>query len=532
MIFIDGTWLYYSLYERHIDRDIMTQKLGRDWQTEYVIDWSRLPTVACQALLRDKKSSWSAIMPVNNDHTNKNFALTPQQQSRPIEVSRVNVYSSMHRDTPHDSFRFQMFQNMMQAGFDVNMKETPAGRKGEKCVDIQLAVDMLYYATVPDAYDVALLLTGDRDFLPAVIRCRQKGRRIGLVSMRSASALAFEETPNLKDYDTIWLEDYIDQWARKITPGGRQQFSGSLKGTTAIHPPSAKRQISDYVITKVLSDFIAKSGEDRVSSRDVGRHLKDLVVGKRPLLKEVKEVFGGLYQFLVLSEVFVVEMDSRIRIRNFWVSNVPDAEISPSEDLSESEKEFLSAYKDLPEPTKEIAYEFTIADYDPNFSIPPGSPEALAEKFLNIDYSEFTVAELKDICRKNKLPVSGVKATLIKRIEDHMAEKKEAKNHIMDNVDPDRRLEMLVLEYLHATGGEASSRDVGRYLAANKASDQRLALEQGQRNVSALKEMKERYGSLLRFVERSELCNYYGKDASPVSHEFTVVAANDAQHLL
>lgn len=126
------------------------------------------------------------------------------------------VYSSMHRDTPENSSRYKMFSEMSKAGFDVSMLETVG--KGEKCVDIQLAVDMLYYATVPDAYDVALLLTGDRDFLPAIVRCRQKGRRVGLVTMRSGS-LAFEDTANLKDYDTIFLEDYIDEWiGAKNTP--------------------------------------------------------------------------------------------------------------------------------------------------------------------------------------------------------------------------------------------------------------------------------------------------------------------------
>jgi uncharacterized LabA/DUF88 family protein len=47
----------------------------------------------------------------------------------------------------------------------------------EKCVDTQMAVEMLHYATVPNAYDVAVLLTGDKDFLPAMTRTRQKGRK-------------------------------------------------------------------------------------------------------------------------------------------------------------------------------------------------------------------------------------------------------------------------------------------------------------------------------------------------------------------
>ena len=49
---------------------------------------------------------------------------------------------------------------MANANYDVHMMETIG--KGEKCVDIQLAVEMLHYATVPNAYDMAVLLSGDK----------------------------------------------------------------------------------------------------------------------------------------------------------------------------------------------------------------------------------------------------------------------------------------------------------------------------------------------------------------------------------
>ena len=55
----------------------------------------------------------------------------------------------------------------------------------EKCVDISLAVDMLHYATIPHALDVAVLVSGDRDFIPALVRTRQKGKRVAIASMRN-----------------------------------------------------------------------------------------------------------------------------------------------------------------------------------------------------------------------------------------------------------------------------------------------------------------------------------------------------------
>jgi len=39
----------------------------------------------------------------------------------------------------------------------------------EKCIDIALAVEMMHFATVPGAYDLAVLLSGDKDFMPAMV---------------------------------------------------------------------------------------------------------------------------------------------------------------------------------------------------------------------------------------------------------------------------------------------------------------------------------------------------------------------------
>jgi hypothetical protein len=54
----------------------------------------------------------------------------------------------------------RMFRDMATANYDVHMMETIG--KGEKCVDIQLAVEMLHYATTPNAFDMAVILTGDK----------------------------------------------------------------------------------------------------------------------------------------------------------------------------------------------------------------------------------------------------------------------------------------------------------------------------------------------------------------------------------
>jgi hypothetical protein len=62
-----------------------------------------------------------------------------------------------------------------------------------------------------------------------------------------------------------------------------------------------------------------------------------------------------------------------------------------------------------------------------------------------------------------------------------------------------KHLQELVKEYLHASGGRASSRDIGRYLAASKRENDNFAGP-----VSALTELKAGYGGLTSFFQANE----------------------------
>jgi len=76
----------------------------------------------------------------------------------------------------------------------------------EKGVDASLSTDLLWYA-LQNAYDKAILLSGDADFLPAVKRVRLLGKNIELWSFNNSLA------PELKtEADScVILDDYIDQ---------------------------------------------------------------------------------------------------------------------------------------------------------------------------------------------------------------------------------------------------------------------------------------------------------------------------------
>jgi hypothetical protein len=55
-------------------------------------------------------------------------------------------------------------------------------------------------------------MTGDKDFIPAMVKTRQLGKRVVLASMRSSCALDLvrEDLPT-KDFKIVWLDDHLDE---------------------------------------------------------------------------------------------------------------------------------------------------------------------------------------------------------------------------------------------------------------------------------------------------------------------------------
>jgi len=63
-------------------------------------------------------------------------------------------------------------------------------RPRRSCVDVALATKMLYFAALPAAYDVAVLVTGDQDYVPVVRAVRSLGKRTMLASFLEVDACA------------------------------------------------------------------------------------------------------------------------------------------------------------------------------------------------------------------------------------------------------------------------------------------------------------------------------------------------------
>ncbi len=122
---------------------------------------------------------------------------------------------------------------------------------------------MLHYATVPDAYDVAVLVTGDKDFMPAMIRTRQKGKKVCLASMRnSCNYDLLNPSSHVRDLDVIFLEDYLHDL---IVPDQRLL---DLEKSSPISPDD---------ICEVICG-LAEAAGGTITSREVGRQLKRVIL--------------------------------------------------------------------------------------------------------------------------------------------------------------------------------------------------------------------------------------------------------------
>ena len=379
-LLIDGTWLYYSLYERRGPECPIARRFGRDWPLRYTVNWAQLPQLVESHLQRQ---------------LGKNDATTTD-----VTVTSSTVFTSYKADTSPISWRFKMFEGMKRAGYRVHMMETLG--KLEKCVDIALAVELLHAEC-----DIALLLTGDKDFLPAMIRARTPHKKqLGLVSIRGSCNRALYEPPKgeLLDFGVIWLEDYMEDLL-VLREGGHDpgRRSGDSSSATAL---------SLFTIMKILNDYIERSGVGKVNSRDVGRYLKFLRTGPSTVSEELKKSHGGLRQMLrVLPDVYTITFpdEDAEEDKAFWIELTDTAgerlaQVAQSTVLTTADKEFLERYTLQPLEDKQVAYWYTLqgeqttteSQQQTGIVVPQAIP----------DYSSWTVVQLKEFCRERNLPVS------------------------------------------------------------------------------------------------------------------------------
>ena len=229
MVFIDGMWLYRN-----------TPKLGEKFgSAEFHVDYGKLPLVLSSQVgahlsvptLDTVRTYLFASYPKNYDVTDEDvvqrqldfFAMLKEEFHYEVELFPINFRGRHIRRedrSPTDKFEPE-----------------------EKCVDVALATAMLYFAAIPYAYDVAIAVIGDRDYMPVLQHVRRLGKRVGIASIKGACASEYsvaEDTAKLRDMDIIWLDDVLDQivlrFERQLLECQDPRHRGDRKVWTTFRP--------------------------------------------------------------------------------------------------------------------------------------------------------------------------------------------------------------------------------------------------------------------------------------------------------
>jgi hypothetical protein len=308
----------------------------------------------------------------------------------------------------------------------------------------------------------------------------------------------------LRDRETLYAYSLPDQ--SEIGPS-RNVINRSNSDT------QSKLTITLPVIQKVIDDFVQQSKCERIASTDLQRYLDHLKVHENSsLLNEINGMYGNLLQ-LVKSAHYDIELDETsetywIRLSNIHrVGNNTDQVHS-----SETDRNFLSKYTFEPLlQNRKWWYRDTLSTLLESSS-DSNDVKSTTGTGVSAQYSKMTVTELKNVCRQMGLTVSGTKTILLERIQGYLEGNKSTVGDMNENGDlsnqmitPEKAefdeqlyskyLIDLVEEYLHAKGGTADSRDLGRYLTFNKSPS-----HDGK---NALQQLKAMYGSLNAFVTKN-----------------------------
>ena len=96
------------------------------------------------------------------------------------------VFDARKRVPEKNDKTLEMHDRLKDQGFRVIARESivfrTEGKPEQKEVDVSMACEMLEHALL-DHYDVAIVVSGDRDFVPAIQRVQAAGKRVEVAAL-------------------------------------------------------------------------------------------------------------------------------------------------------------------------------------------------------------------------------------------------------------------------------------------------------------------------------------------------------------
>lgn len=186
-VFIDGTWLWHNVMT--LNQTVLRQ-LSKTLNKKVKLNIGLLPSTLINRLdpqLILTKTILTASLPVNVNYRDTEtlskrqhfFHLLRDEYQFTLDLYSIDFHG--HRLCKKD-----------RQGVNWEPKE--------KCVDISLATNLLYYA---NDYDQAIVITGDKDFTPAIEKAIKMGKKLRIASFRSSCH------SDLEKYPIFWLDDLV-----------------------------------------------------------------------------------------------------------------------------------------------------------------------------------------------------------------------------------------------------------------------------------------------------------------------------------
>lgn len=183
MLFVDALWLHQQLRYR---LDETFNDAG------YRFDYRDLPLVLARELGK-------------------------QMRRTKIEIARTHIFGkveSQSMDGPIASNEeFKKLNTLFDAlkkdfHYEVEQAAYPSG------TDVILASSLLFNAAIPQAYEIAMVVTGVSDLIPALQSVRRLGKRVAIASFKnscSAALCAPHDRLGIRDFGIVWLDDLLEQ---------------------------------------------------------------------------------------------------------------------------------------------------------------------------------------------------------------------------------------------------------------------------------------------------------------------------------
>jgi cold shock CspA family protein/uncharacterized LabA/DUF88 family protein len=288
MVFIDGTWLY------HVQRSILRKIIGNQ---NLAIDYGKLPHVLAKRL-------GEQLGATEVDLVRTHFFCSIPKNVDPRDIEEVEKQQEFY-DMLHEDYHYEIYP------LEIDFKGRRLHKKDrdpmdpfvpeEKGVDIALASTMLYYAAIPHAYDAAIGVFGDQDYIPVLQYVRRLGKRVMIASVHGSCAEAYDpardptDSKRVRDADTVFLDEIVGEivyepplqqyecqsplhkgdrrfWTRERPRKGRPIYCDACKRAMAAQrreiEETLRKEYPDEVLSKVLEGY--QPGRIRKLVRDRG----------------------------------------------------------------------------------------------------------------------------------------------------------------------------------------------------------------------------------------------------------------------